>query len=281
MQILISIIINVIILAVVMPLFYVYIVSRARERLEKEVIKKARDEIEALVKEFNNIALSRISLLEDAITRANNLNKQLNEKAPQFSQLKEKKEAALNANIKMKYDVSSLDEKNILDIKVEDDKKDITEENEEKIKESLNNNNNNILDITIEKTEKTEKIEKENKQIEENNIKETIKEDNNSKKEEIKISRYDEIRKIKENSKKEAIEKLRKQLDMTIRNNITLNRNNNSEDNNSANDYNSDEKIKHENILKLHKEGLSNKEIAAKLKCSLTEVDIIIELNNN
>ncbi|WP_302279995.1 hypothetical protein [Brachyspira pilosicoli] len=277
MQILISIIINVIILAVVMPLFYVYIVSRARERLEKEVIKKARDEIEALVKEFNNIALSRISLLEDAITRANNLNKQLNEKDPQFSQLKEKKEAALNANIKMKYDVSSLDEKNILDIKVEDDKKDITEENEEKIKESLNNNNN-ILDITIEKTEK---IEKENKQIEENNIKETIKEDNNSKKEEIKISRYDEIRKIKENSKKEAIEKLRKQLDMTIRNNITLNRNNNSEDNNSANDYNSDEKIKHGNILKLHKEGLSNKEIAAKLKCSLTEVDIIIELNNN
>ncbi|MBW5393237.1 hypothetical protein E6A49_11010, partial [Brachyspira pilosicoli] len=111
MQILISIIINVIILAVVMPLFYVYIVSRARERLEKEVIKKARDEIEALVKEFNNIALSRISLLEDAITRANNLNKQLNEKDPQFSQLKEKKEAALNANIKMKYDVSSLDEK--------------------------------------------------------------------------------------------------------------------------------------------------------------------------
>lgn len=279
MQILISIIINVIILAVVMPLFYVYIVSRARERLEKEVIKKARDEIEALVKEFNNIALSRISLLEDAITRANNLNKQLNEKDPQFSQLKEKKEATLNANIKMKYDVSALDEKNILDIKVEDDKKDITEENEEKNKESLNNNNNNnILDITIEKTEK---IEKENKQIEENNVKETIKEDNNSKKEEIKISRYDEIRKIKENSKKEAIEKLRKQLDMTIRNNITLNRNNNSEDNSSANDYNSNEKIKHENILKLHKEGLSNKEIAAKLKCSLTEVDIIIELNNN
>ena len=278
MQILISIIINVIILAVVMPLFYVYIVSRARERLEKEVIKKARYEIEALVKEFNNIALSRISLLEDAITRANNLNKQLNEKDPQFSQLKEKKEATLNANIKMKYDVSALDEKNILDIKVEDDKKDITEENDEKNKESLNNNNNNILYITIEKTEK---IEKENKQIEENNIKETIKEDNNSKKEEIKISRYDEIRKIKENSKKEAIEKLRKQLDMTIRNNITLNRNNNSEDNNSANDYNSNEKIKHENILKLHKEGLSNKEIAAKLKCSLTEVDIIIELNNN
>lgn len=271
MQILISIIINVIILAVVMPLFYVYIVSRARERLEKEVIKKARDEIEALVKEFNNIALSRISLLEDAITRANNLNKQLNEKDPQFSQLKEKKEATLNANIKMKYDVSAPDEKNMLDIKVEDDKKDITEENKEKNKESLNNNN--ILDITIEKTEK------ENKQVEENRVKETnnLKEEN--KKEEIKTSRYDEIRKIKENSKKEAIEKLRKQLDMTIRNNITLNRNNNSEDNNNT--YNSDEKIKHDNILRLHKEGLSNKEIAAQLKCSLTEVDIIIELNNN
>lgn len=272
MQILISIIINVIILAVVMPLFYVYIVSRARERLEKEVIKKARDEIEALVKEFNNIALSRISLLEDAITRANNLNKQLNEKDPQFSQLKEKKEAALNANIKMKYDVSASDEKNILDIKVEDDK------NIENANNAVNEkplNNNNVLDITIEKTEK------ENKQIEGNSLKETnnLKEEN--KKEEIKTSRYDEIRKIKENSKKEAIEKLRKQLDMTIRNNITLNRNNNSEDNNSDNSYNSDEKIKHDNILKLHKEGLSNKEIATQLKCSLTEVDIIIELNNN
>lgn len=272
MQILISIIINVIILAVVMPLFYVYIVSRARERLEKEVIKKARDEIEALVKEFNNIALSRISLLEDAITRANNLNKQLNEKDPQFSQLKEKKEATLNANIKMKYDVSAPDEKNILDIKVEDDK------NIENANNAINEkplNNNNVLDITIEKTEE------ENKQIEENSIKETnnLKEEN--KKEEIKTSRYDEIRKIKENSKKEAIEKLRKQLDMTIRNNITLNKNNNSEDNNSANTYNSDEKIKHDNILRLHKEGFSNKEIATQLKCSLTEVDIIIELNNN
>ena len=166
----------------------------------------------------------------------------------------------------MKYGDSQSTEKNILDIKVEDDKKDITEENEEKNKESLNSNKeNNILDITIKKTEKTEK---EDKQIEDN-----------SKKEEIKISRYDEIRKIRENSKKEAIEKLRKQLDMTIRNNISLNRNNNLEDNTPA--YNPDEKIKHDNILKLHKEGLSNKEIATQLKCSLTEVDIIIELNNN
>ena len=148
MQILISVIVNIIILAVVMPLFYVYIVSRARERLEKEVIKKARDEIEALVKEFNNIALSRISLLEDAITRANNLNKQLNEKDPQYSQLKEKKEAALNANIKMKYDISAETEKNILDIKVDDNKnsENIVEENNninnEENKEQLNNNNN-------------------------------------------------------------------------------------------------------------------------------------------
>lgn len=267
MQILISIIINVIILAVVIPLFYIYIVSRARERLEKEVIKKARDEIEALVKEFNNIALSRISLLEDAITRAANLNKQLNEKDPQIKELKEKKEANLNANIKMKYGESQSTEKNILDIKVEDDKnnENITVENIEQNKESLNNNNNNILDVTIEKIEKTEK---EDKQIKDN-----------SQKEEIKISRYDEIRKIKENSKKEAIEKLRKQLDMTIRNNISPNKNNNFEDNTTT--YNTDEKIKHDNILKLHKEGLSNKEIAAQLKCSLTEVDIIIELNNN
>ena len=262
MQILISVIVNIIILAVVMPLFYVYIVSRARERLEKEVIKKARDEIEALVKEFNNIALSRISLLEDAITRANNLNKQLNEKDPQFNQLKEQQEAALNANIKMKYGDSAKVEKNILDVKVDDNKntENIIEKNNDKENKY---SNNNILDITIEK---------EDKQIEDN-----------SQKEEIKISKYDEIRKIKENSKKEAIEKLRNQLDMTIRNNISLNRNNNSKDivNDSNNTNNTDEKTRHDNILRLHKEGLSNKEIATQLKCSLTEVDIIIELNNN
>ena len=263
MQILISIIINVIILAVVIPLFYIYIVSRSRERLEKEVIKKARDEIEALVKEFNNIALSRISLLEDAITRASNLNKQLIEKDPQIKELKEKKEANLNTNIKMKYGDSQATEKNVLDIKIEDNKNSVIEESIEQNKEALNNDkDNNILDITIEKTEK------EDKQFEDN-----------SKKEEIKTSRYDEIRKMKENSKKEAIEKLRKQLDMTIRNNISLNRNNNSENNNST--PNPNEKIKHDNILRLHKEGLTNKEIATQLKCSLTEVDIIIELNNN
>lgn len=259
MQILINIIINVIILAVVIPLFYIYIVSRARERLEKEVIKKARDEIEALVKEFNNIALSRISLLEDAITRASNLNKQLIEKDPQIKELKEKKEANLNTNIKMKYGDSQATEKNVLDIKIEDNKNSVIEES---IEQNKDNNILDITDITIEKTEK------EDKQFEDN-----------SKKEEIKTSRYDEIRKMKENSKKEAIEKLRKQLDMTIRNNISLNRNNNSENNNST--PNPNEKIKHDNILRLHKEGLTNKEIATQLKCSLTEVDIIIELNNN
>ena len=41
-------------------------------------MSKAREEIEALVKEFNNIALSRISILEDSIVRANRLVKELN-----------------------------------------------------------------------------------------------------------------------------------------------------------------------------------------------------------
>ena len=78
MQIFISVIINIIILSVALPLFYIYIVSRARERLERETTSKAREEIEALVKEFNNIALSRISILEDAINRANELLKKMN-----------------------------------------------------------------------------------------------------------------------------------------------------------------------------------------------------------
>ena len=121
MQILISVIINITILAVVLPLFYIYIVSKARERLEKETMSKAREEIEALVKEFNNIALSRISILEDAITRANKLtgeltsnNKEIRTEENTIKEVKEKKEE-INNNITIHT------ENKKLDIRVEDE----------------------------------------------------------------------------------------------------------------------------------------------------------------
>ena len=66
-------------------------------------MSKAREEIEALVKEFNNIALSRISILEDAITRANKLtgeltsnNKEIRTEDNTMKEVKESKEEVNN-----------------------------------------------------------------------------------------------------------------------------------------------------------------------------------------
>lgn len=194
MQILISVIINIIILAVALPLFYIYIVSRARERLERETTSKARDEIEALVKEFNNIALSRISILEDAINRANELLKKINDNE---------------------------ENKNGLNIKIED------KENIENIKPN------------IEK----EEIKKNEIQITENKL------------------------------KKESREELRNKLDMVIKNNINIKTEN-------KNDNAENEKTINENIIKLYKEGFSKEQISKKLNCAITEIDIVIDIEN-
>lgn len=80
MLILISIAINIIILAVILPLFYIYMTYKARERLEKEIIKKAKEEIEALVKEFNHVAISNITILEDSILRAKKMVDKIDDK---------------------------------------------------------------------------------------------------------------------------------------------------------------------------------------------------------
>ncbi len=78
MQIFTSIIINLIILAVLLPLFYIYIAYKLRDKLEKEAVNRARIEIEGIVKEFNNTALSNITLLEDIIERSRDASKELN-----------------------------------------------------------------------------------------------------------------------------------------------------------------------------------------------------------
>lgn len=139
MQILISVIINIIILAVALPLFYIYIVSRARERLERETISKAREEIEALVKEFNNIALSRISILEDAIDRANKLLKKINDN--------EENKNGLNIKIEDKENLENIKP----NIEKEEIKKSEIQITQNKFKKESTEELRNKLDMAIKK----------------------------------------------------------------------------------------------------------------------------------
>ncbi|WP_300753350.1 hypothetical protein [uncultured Brachyspira sp.] len=252
MQILISVIINVTILAVVLPLFYIYIVSKARERLEKETMSKAREEIEALVKEFNNIALSRISILEDAITRANKLtdeltsnNKEIRTEENNIKEVKENKEE-VNNNITINTEI----QKKKLDIRVEDE--------------------NVQLNIKPEEKESKKEV-KENKEVKKEEVKKTVKKNN-----------IDTAAKaIDDEARKEAIERLRSKLDRTIKSNMSIYDKHNDtdkkiskEEDNTA--VSSDDK--NANIIKLYKEGMSKEDIAKKLNCSITEIDIVIDL---
>lgn len=204
MQIFISVIINIIILAVALPLFYIYIVSRARERLERETTSKAREEIEALVKEFNNIALSRISILEDAINRANELLKKMNidnqNNSNNFNNnLEEKKETTNNLNVKI---------------------------------EDIENINNNKIENKKEFT-----------------------------------------REFGSGLNRESREELRNKLDIAFKKNIY------NKADKTENDK-ENEKTNNENIIKLYKEGFSKEEISKKLNCAMTEIDIVLDMEN-
>lgn len=226
MQILISVIINIIILAVALPLFYIYIVSRARERLERETTSKAREEIEALVKEFNNIALNRISILEDAINRANELLKKMNIDN-QNNNIEENSE----------YNINSLN------IKIEDSKK----------LENLDNDNN------------TKEIE----------IKNTI---SNNKEFNNRLNKNG----LNKETREELREELRNKLDLAIKKNLhNKNNENKAEDkNNEKNDETEIKKTNNENIIKLYREGFSKEQISKKLNCAMTEIDIVIDMEN-
>ena len=214
MQIFISVIINIIILAVALPLFYIYIVSRARERLERETTSKAREEIEALVKEFNNIALSRISILEDAINRANELLKKMN-----------------------------IDNQN-----------------------SFNNSNNFNNKIIEEKKENTNNL----------NIKiEDIENINNNKIENKNEIKKELGREFDNGLNKESREELRNKLDIAFKKNI-YNKVDKTENKNDK----ENEKTNNENIIKLYKEGFSKEEISKKLNCAMTEIDIVLDMEN-
>lgn len=219
MQIFISVIINIIILAVALPLFYIYIVSRARERLERETTSKAREEIEALVKEFNNIALSRISILEDAINRANELLKKMNIDNQNNSN---------NSNNNV----------------------------EEKLKETTNNLNVKIEDIENINNNKIENKKNEIQIIENKN--------------EIK---KEFTREFGSGLNRESREELRNKLDIAFKKNIY------NKADKTENDK-ENEKTNNENIIKLYKEGFSKEEISKKLNCAMTEIDIVLDMEN-
>ena len=281
MQIVISVIINIVILAVTLPLFYIYIVSKARERLEKETMSKAREEIEALVKEFNNIALSRISILEDSIVRANRLVKELNnlQNGKKDNNINNTA-AAIKEEIKTEENTNKQEEKKA-DVSVQEAK---NIESNDSNKNVVINNKNKKLDIRVEddikinskeeKKENTEKIEKAEKQ---------------EKKEEVvkpkpKKNNIDTAAKaIDDEARREVIEKLRNKLDRTIKTNMAI-YDKPIEDktialvneplDNTAKGYN-----KNDDIIKLYKQGISKEEIAKKLNCSITEIDIVIDLN--
>lgn len=222
MQIFISVIINIIILAVALPLFYIYIVSRARERLERETTSKAREEIEALVKEFNNIALSRISILEDAINRANELLKKMNI------------DNQNNSNNSNNFNNNIIEEKkettNNLNVKIEDI-------------ENINNN----------------KIENKKNEIQ-------IIENKNEIKKEF-------TREFGSGLNRESREELRNKLDIAFKKNIynKVDKTENDKENEETNN---------ENIIKLYKEGFSKEEISKKLNCAMTEIDIVLDMEN-
>lgn len=276
MQIVISIIINIVILAVTLPLFYIYIVSKARERLEKETMSKAREEIEALVKEFNNIALSRISILEDSIVRANRLVKELNnfQNDKKDNNIKNNNNAAVKKEIKIEENIDKTTEEKKLDISVQEPK-------------NIESNNNNIvmnnedknkkLDIRVDDNNtkinsKTEKIEKAE-----------IKEEKKETKPKPKKNNIDTAAKaIDDEARREVIEKLRSKLDRTIKTNMAI-YDKPIEDKtiafvNDPLDTTVKDSNKNENIIKLYKQGFSKEEIAKKLNCSITEIDIVIDL---
>ncbi len=285
MQIFISIIINVIILAVTLPLFYIYIVSKARERLEKETVSKAREEIEALVKEFNNIALSRISILEDAITRANKLAKDLNVQDT----------VAINNYIKK-------DSEEVKEVKKEEIKKEevIIEnkaETPQPTEQPIEQNENVVIDANnIQKKKLDIRVDDENvkttvkpasaekKESKTDNASASNKETTNTaevKKDEKKVTKKNNIdtaiKAIDDKAKQEALERLRSKLDKTIKTKMSIYDKDEKKSSKTIDDSDTDSD-KNANIIKLYKEGLTKEEIAKKLKCSITEIDIVIDL---
>ena len=118
MQIFIGIVINIVILTLTLIVFYIYIAYKLREKIETEAIQRVKDELESLVVEFNHSALVNITLLEDAIERAENAIKNENPKnkkqiEPIKSVYKSRDERLEEYNQKTNTDISLEEEKRV------------------------------------------------------------------------------------------------------------------------------------------------------------------------
>ncbi len=107
MSILYSVLAVVVVLAIVLPLFYVYIISKARERLEREVIFGVREDINALVREFNKLSLSNIGMLESLTLRSEEILREIEQKE---AKLKIKRTTSATVNM-TNSDTNSLEKK--------------------------------------------------------------------------------------------------------------------------------------------------------------------------
>lgn len=170
MQIFISIIINLIILAVLLPLFYIYIAYKLREKLEKEAVSRAQAEIEDIVKEFNNTALSNIALLEDVIMRSRDASEELNNSYEFYKEIEKsdflKKISYINnintdsktsSNI-IDYEKNKINRNTAYVAKIREDKKSIENSVPETPKNSIQLIANDSLDNDIKKVYQSEAI---------------------------------------------------------------------------------------------------------------------------
>ncbi len=241
MQILISVVINIIILSISLPLFYIYIVSRVREKLERETMKKAKDEIEALLKEFNNTALTQITTLEDVIIRAKKIVNNVYDEMPQIKEDIKKEKLIILENRTVES------EEDVIDIEINDNKE--------------------VFEARLEKPNKLDI------KVSDENYNNTDIKNNNIPKTEEKINKNTESKNIEYKSKhKETLEKLRHRLDKTIRENLEKKiEPKDLQIENSSNELN-------DNIIKLYKSGYTKQEIINKLKCTLTEIDIVLSM---
>ena len=71
-------------------------------------------------------------------------------------------------------------------------------------------------------------------------------------------------------------EELRNKLDIAFKKNIY----NKIDKTENKNDNIENQKTINENIIKLYKEGFSKEEISKKLNCAITEIDIVIDMEN-
>lgn len=275
MQIFLSIIVNIMILSVVLPLFYIFIVSKARERLERETTKKIEDELNALVHEFNRSAISNVALLEDAILRVrreyadivNKENSKNNKTFVDTGKIERDIEDEIKEDIKAtkrEIELSNLD-------KIERDTKKINNT----IKFEANNKKNTVerkvINIVVDDNRgndnKNDNTRNESSDNSSSMNKAQIETALKKIKQNISITQEKKVR-----SDDNSIELIKKE---NVKKKIENTSNENIESINSV-----DSKIENKNklIVELYKKGLKVEDIAIETKSSIAEVELVLDM---